>query len=579
MSVLALAAALSTATLDAPAKGHAFVVATTLRTSILYTSADALGCTEDGCPRRVYVRFADRPEVPYPADVLDKQHVATPLSIVALKVVRGELAVLPIAAHVESGDAVSLAGCTRDSNASAYVASSSASAAQIRQTIIATSNTAGCPVVTPGGVVGIVEGNQPSAEIPVSPGPAGLSSFLASVEARQLGGQDPVQAQAALIAGRLSDFIAPTYDEAAYSLCRRADGGDAQAAYGCALAFFSGTGAPIDYERALQYGRKSARSGNSAAAKMIADREQETADRHRSFEATAVRAQAGDAAAMQLLAGDYGTGYGTEQDPALADFWRGKVSGLAPATPPPASTPVPPSPATALVRARALAAQRFPDYDGASHAYLVAAQSGDQAAAIEAAKYIVHNYNTLNADEPEQLLQLMLLAAKGHYWLADDWIARFYMSSPGDKTRQWQVTELTDAQEPAKAHDPEAEAFLAEAYSGAPVLSLTTDCEKAIFWSRRAIADGAEKPGVSLMFGSGHIVIQGPCVATPGGLDFLHRIADRDDSVAQYVLGHLYETGTAVPKDLDAAAAWYRRAAKLGNPDARQRLIDLGLPE
>jgi hypothetical protein len=47
------------------------------------------------------------------------------------------------------------------------------------------------------------------------------------------------------------------------------------------------------------------------------------------------------------------------------------------------------------------------------------------------------------------------------------------------------------------------------------------------------------------------------------------------NTLAQFNLGVMYETGEGVPRDYAAAAKWYRRAADQGLPQAEQRLGNL----
>ncbi len=48
--------------------------------------------------------------------------------------------------------------------------------------------------------------------------------------------------------------------------------------------------------------------------------------------------------------------------------------------------------------------------------------------------------------------------------------------------------------------------------------------------------------------------------------------AERGDPESQYRMGVAYDVGNDVPRDIDAAMAWYRRAAAAGNPDAQHSL-------
>lgn len=57
------------------------------------------------------------------------------------------------------------------------------------------------------------------------------------------------------------------------------------------------------------------------------------------------------------------------------------------------------------------------------------------------------------------------------------------------------------------------------------------------------------------------------------------RAARRGYSVAQYQLGWLYANGRGVDQDDELAAAWFKMAAKKGNPDAKRMLALLGNPK
>ncbi|MFQ6021410.1 MAG: tetratricopeptide repeat protein [Acidiferrobacterales bacterium] len=52
----------------------------------------------------------------------------------------------------------------------------------------------------------------------------------------------------------------------------------------------------------------------------------------------------------------------------------------------------------------------------------------------------------------------------------------------------------------------------------------------------------------------------------------LRPYAKKGDALAQLTLGNMYKKGLGVPKDLDQAAHWYRKAATQGDPDAKFNL-------
>ncbi|MGH6621126.1 MAG: tetratricopeptide repeat protein [Alphaproteobacteria bacterium] len=49
-------------------------------------------------------------------------------------------------------------------------------------------------------------------------------------------------------------------------------------------------------------------------------------------------------------------------------------------------------------------------------------------------------------------------------------------------------------------------------------------------------------------------------------------LANGGDAQAQFMMGTIYEQGLGVPKDLAAAARWYRKAAEAGNASAQYNL-------
>jgi TPR repeat protein len=62
-----------------------------------------------------------------------------------------------------------------------------------------------------------------------------------------------------------------------------------------------------------------------------------------------------------------------------------------------------------------------------------------------------------------------------------------------------------------------------------------------------------------------------------GGLRLLTEAAVHGDHRAEYLLGTLYESGLAVPRNVDAARYWFRRAAPY-IPNAAARLEQLRDP-
>lgn len=51
--------------------------------------------------------------------------------------------------------------------------------------------------------------------------------------------------------------------------------------------------------------------------------------------------------------------------------------------------------------------------------------------------------------------------------------------------------------------------------------------------------------------------------------------ANQGFAISQYYVGHCFETGNGVEKDLDEAKKWYQLAADLGHEKATERLVKL----
>ena len=59
--------------------------------------------------------------------------------------------------------------------------------------------------------------------------------------------------------------------------------------------------------------------------------------------------------------------------------------------------------------------------------------------------------------------------------------------------------------------------------------------------------------------------------------EYYEKAANLGHAKAQINLGVCYELGTGVPKDVDLAAQWYRKAADQGNQSAIEALKKMGL--
>jgi TPR repeat protein len=58
-------------------------------------------------------------------------------------------------------------------------------------------------------------------------------------------------------------------------------------------------------------------------------------------------------------------------------------------------------------------------------------------------------------------------------------------------------------------------------------------------------------------------------------MNWLRKAAAQNFAAAEYDLGVVYETGMGVPKDLNSAKSWYKKAADQGYADAKTRLNQL----
>lgn len=616
-----LAAAISFALIEAPHHGKAFVVDSDLKTSRLMTSGDAIGCsTTSGCPDAVYVRFPDQPDLRYPAIVWKPPGFASVAnSVQMLTVVRGELTPLPVADRVAMGDAISTVACAGTAVAGTYVASVSPALDVLRTTVAATPDRSGCPLVASAGVAGVLvpDVNGLSA----NPGPLAVASLYVSVtryvRPSWLTTDPRADAETALLTATYptdySALLQLSFNAPAASLCRRADAGDANAAFGCAQAFLHGYGAPRDLARAIPYLQTAANHSVRNAGALLAQTQTDDARNQKQFAQSLAAAQQGDPVAMRTVGEDYRVGAGVTQNEVRAFVWLDKAatagdsqartdvgnafgngSGVIAdqarasqyyAPPAPALAPAAPAvaltPAGKLARAKALSGTG--DVVAAANAYIDAAKTGDPQNEYEAAMYLGHTYGVLTTlkaagmiDADEQSDAFLDDAVKKHYWRAD-WMALGgnYVSRPMVITAVTSpalngpvLQAVADTLPAANARDGYAEQELAEVYltewGGVP-----RDCAKGIMWGTRALADGgisaesvlgAELAGTPYdRPGSG----AGTCLDAPGGLEMLKTAALKGGIDAQWRMATLYETGHLVPKDMNEAIRWYRLAASL----------------
>jgi TPR repeat protein len=625
--MIALATALSIAAVDAPGHGRAFVVWSSLRSSVLLTSGDAIGCRSGvGCPAGVYVRFSDKPELRYPAVVWKPYGASSaPNSVQGLTVMRGMLPPLPVAASVTLGDAVTLGPC---SPSSGYVSSVSPDFGSIRYSVISPETETGCPVVSSAGAVGIVVGEENSPGLSQGPGPAALIAMYRQrttyVRPSYLT-YDPLEtAEAALRTGRYPDSYVVLdfpYEIAAQRYCAEQD---ASAAYGCAQAFLTGHGAPRDVSRALAY-LQTAANANVLDSRALLERWAPiAAGAQQRFARALAAAQRGDATAMRMVAEKLQQGDGTQADDVEAAYWLQKATDagdpqaraalatayslgtgvladpgrvLALRGPPVLPSPGSTKPIDLVAQAKALAAAG--DLEGASEKYIQAANSGDPVIEYDAAVFITHtvygNRNVgaslLTHDAGERADAFIKDAAQKHYWRAE-WLYAAHLSgqdmasltirptTPGVQSdvAMWTARALGDTLPEAERHNAEAEWLVAGAYfsgrNGVP-----QDCSAAIRWGGRVLSDGT--PGnassIGAMIGGSPPGAESACLSAPGGLDLLRAAANAGSTPAQWRLGILYDSGHLVPHDEGAAIHWFRLAASTGDYFSLQWLKSHGI--
>jgi uncharacterized protein len=58
---------------------------------------------------------------------------------------------------------------------------------------------------------------------------------------------------------------------------------------------------------------------------------------------------------------------------------------------------------------------------------------------------------------------------------------------------------------------------------------------------------------------------------------WFHKAADAGDAEAMTKIGFSYEQGYGVAQDQEQAVTWYRKAAALGEENAKKRLTALGI--
>jgi len=103
--------------------------------------------------------------------------------------------------------------------------------------------------------------------------------------------------------------------------------------------------------------------------------------------------------------------------------------------------------------------------------------------------------------------------------------------------------------------------------------SETRDYERAVYYfdlaARAGEADALYMLGKCYLKGLG-------CLRDPaGGVSCLERAAERGHAAAALKLGDCFARGLGAPVCREMAAYWYRKAAALGEPHAREGLLHL----
>jgi len=96
------------------------------------------------------------------------------------------------------------------------------------------------------------------------------------------------------------------------------------------------------------------------------------------------------------------------------------------------------------------------------------------------------------------------------------------------------------------------------------------DFTKAKYWFERALAS-ANSAKAALKLGNYYYLGFGVPVDYAKALSYYLRLKDNKDPIALYRLGVHYEKGQGTQQDIERAVDYYRRAARLGNIQARKQ--------
>lgn len=133
-------------------------------------------------------------------------------------------------------------------------------------------------------------------------------------------------------------------------------------------------------------------------------------------------------------------------------------------------------------------------------------------------------------------------------------------------------TDLGAIKKLAEQGDPEAQMKLGVMLSSG--VGVSQDTAEGLKWYQKSAGQGYAPGQWNLAF----VYIRGELVTQDfkKAFDLLQSAADAGFDNAQYDLGMMYLQGLAVPApDQDKAEVWFRRAAALGNRDAKKILKDL----
>jgi uncharacterized protein len=126
----------------------------------------------------------------------------------------------------------------------------------------------------------------------------------------------------------------------------------------------------------------------------------------------------------------------------------------------------------------------------------------------------------------------------------------------------------------AKQNDREGQSWVACAYLFGK--GVTMDDAKAFEWFQKAAMQGdpVAQANLGVLLTSPDNKLGGTDALSQGVM-WARKAAEQNDAFGQYIFGGLHEEGIGLPKDVNEAGKWYRKAANQGLEEAQIKLADL----